>query len=654
MPNNFPMRPAGHFAAKPIAPVRAPVIAAKSFAPKPLPVMRKRGGRATPKGYFLGGLFDSTPASSSSQTNSTQSTTYDPAYTNLLDQTLNTASNLENTPYTPYTGELVAGLTPDQQASYQAVQNAQGSSVPYTSAAGSNLNTAGGINQSTAAQPYFNNASQMPTASQAAQPYLNQASSTAPSNISNYMSPYTSSVVNNIATLGDQNLTENVLPAISDEFTGGGAAQFGLNRAAYVTDNAIRNNENTILGNQANALESGYNTAGSLYESDANRAATNASTAGGLANTSINTTAGLGTDVANTASATQQGQIATGNAQAGLGTTIQNNALTGASALNTAGTQQQTQQQNVDTANQQQFQNQQNYPFQLLNWAQGVGTGWQLPSTTTGSSTTNATVNPSQGSPFGQVVGGLSALGSLFGPSPTPGNKRGGLIKGYARGGSLKPHFAAGGYAPTVQGIRNGSMQNRRAPPWGNPGAAPMAQPQMMGRPAPMNMQSAPRQLGGLPQAPLANPTPMQPLMRKRGGHFSKRKFAEGGDVPFETGYNHDTAPNDMRAMYRAIEPRENTEYGMMMPVARDSRTGAHRMAMPTMARDALHGALDALAGTKTGNITPDALQAILAMPYGKTMRTGSGLLNPSMMMSDTPRYPQPTYARGGYFGRGR
>lgn len=72
-------------------------------------------------------------------------------------------SQVASQPYTPYTGEMVAGLNPTQQAGVQGVTNAQG-----------------------AAQPYFN---------QAADYARSGASAIDPSQIDRYMSPYTQNVI---------------------------------------------------------------------------------------------------------------------------------------------------------------------------------------------------------------------------------------------------------------------------------------------------------------------------------------------------------------------------------------------------------------------------------------------------------------------------
>jgi len=103
------------------------------------------------------------------------------------------------------------------------------------------------------------------------QPYLQRASQTVPQAVSNYMSPYTDSVVNRIAQLGQRNLTENLLPQVNSTFAGAG--QFGSTRNADFTNRALRDTNESILGQQANALQSGFTQAQNMTLQDLQRQA---------------------------------------------------------------------------------------------------------------------------------------------------------------------------------------------------------------------------------------------------------------------------------------------------------------------------------------------------------------------------------------------
>jgi len=103
----------------------------------------------------------------------------------------------------------------------------------------------------------------------AAQGMIQSATGTLPQNIQSYMSPYNSAVTDRIAQLGQRNLSENLMPAVNDIFTGAG--QFGGSRHQGFANRAVRDANESILGQQAQALESGYSTAGNLFNQDQNR-----------------------------------------------------------------------------------------------------------------------------------------------------------------------------------------------------------------------------------------------------------------------------------------------------------------------------------------------------------------------------------------------
>jgi len=88
------------------------------------------------------------------------------------------------------------------------------------------------------------------------QPYTDYASQTLPQAQGAYMNPYTQSVVDRIAQLGQRNLTESILPQINSTFVGAG--QFGSDRNASFMNRAMRDANESILGQQADALNKGY------------------------------------------------------------------------------------------------------------------------------------------------------------------------------------------------------------------------------------------------------------------------------------------------------------------------------------------------------------------------------------------------------------
>jgi len=87
-------------------------------------------------------------------------------------------------------------------------------------------------------------------------------------------------VTDQIAQLGARNLSENLLPTLSDQFVRNG--QYGSPQQRDLIGRAIRDTGSSVLNQQAQVLQQGYNQAGQLYESDAARQAQLAGTAGGL------------------------------------------------------------------------------------------------------------------------------------------------------------------------------------------------------------------------------------------------------------------------------------------------------------------------------------------------------------------------------------
>lgn len=78
-------------------------------------------------------------------------------------------------------------------------------------------------------------------------------------NLQQYMNPYQSGVVDQIATLGNRNLTENVLPQLQSGFTGAG--QFGSKRMMDFQNRAVRDSNDSIMNQQNQALQSGFQQA---------------------------------------------------------------------------------------------------------------------------------------------------------------------------------------------------------------------------------------------------------------------------------------------------------------------------------------------------------------------------------------------------------
>lgn len=84
------------------------------------------------------------------------------------------------------------------------------------------------------------------------------------SNLQQFMNPYTQNVINANNQQSNQNLTENILPAINSTFTGNG--QFGSTRNSEFDSRAIRDNQQTLNNTNATTLYNAQNQANTNYQ----------------------------------------------------------------------------------------------------------------------------------------------------------------------------------------------------------------------------------------------------------------------------------------------------------------------------------------------------------------------------------------------------
>ena len=399
----------------------------------------------------------------SGSTQSTSSYSPTPAMMQNYMDVVGLAKQAAATPYTPYGGQLVAPLSPTQEAGISNVNDAVGTALPGIYQGMQNVQ--GGLG---AAMPYYNAATgslqggfnaAMPLQQQAqygyqnalnvAQPYQNIATNLSlgsagaitpqqytPEAIQQYMSPYMNDVVN--ATMAQmQNQQAQQRSALQGNAISQGA--FGGDRAG-IAQAELANQQNLSAGQTLqNLLQGGYLNAQNLFgqqqgvnlaAQQANRAA-QAAAAGQLGaigqqgygqqlGTAQQQAAlgqqlfGQGLSAAQQQAALGQGLygmgLGSGQALAGLGTQAQTAALQGAQAQLAAGAQQQAYQQALNSALQGQFQQQQAYPFQstqyLANIIEGIGAG-------TGGTSTATQPGPNVAS---QIFGGLGALSLISDP----------------------------------------------------------------------------------------------------------------------------------------------------------------------------------------------------------------------------------------------
>ena len=268
------------------------------------------------------------------------------------------------------------------------------------------------------------------------------------------MSPYQQNAMDVIAKQGARNLSENLLPQVSDAFIKAG--QFGGTRMGEFGNRALRDTQEAILNQQATMANQGYGqalgassadlarqaqlagTVGSISGADLSRVLQGGAQYGNLAQTAgqltgqqmqnlanlgqMQTTAGQAQQQygLSAAQAAQQAQAADYSRQlqaaTGLGAlTQQQNAMRSGdiASLEAAGQARQGQAQKVLSAAQQEFQNEQMYPKQQLDWlnTQVRGMAPITPTTTTNQGgSTGATYSAS---PLSQLASGLAMYKGL-------------------------------------------------------------------------------------------------------------------------------------------------------------------------------------------------------------------------------------------------
>lgn len=311
-------------------------------------------------------------------TSSTVTQTQPAWFQELLRANALKASAVAGEEYQPYTGARVAGMSPDQLAAFSRVRGGIGQYDPYFSQGRNLISQAGGEFDEGMFDQYFN--------------------------------PYMDRVTDRIAELGARNLHENLLPGVNTTFTAAG--QHGGSRHGDFTLRAVRDANESILGEQGRALASGYTDAMKNYQESMGRT------------------------------------LAAGKELGTLGTAGQSAFLRDAAALEGVGTTLQGQEQrNLDTAYGD-FLSQRDYPRQNVGFLSSVLRGTQVP--TSQSTTTSAPAQQSQmsQSPLAQVSGaglGILGLGKSFGWFRDGGRVKKAVPK-MGRGiGGYKPPPAANG-----------------------------------------------------------------------------------------------------------------------------------------------------------------------------------------------------------------
>lgn len=402
----------------------------------------------------MGSLFQGSPQTATSYTTSNTET---PKWMqDAIYNQVQMATNVANTPYQGYSLPTVAELSPLQQQAYQKVQDNQGfwqSGMDDAQSGMMGFSSKGTADQLrgeqgqylrqglvdqnlNAGQNYFQQAGNTTAqalsdrALSAANPYLQNAAQSSADVVGGYMNPYQQNVMDVMAKQGTRNLTENILPGVSDSFIRAG--QFGSGRMGEFGSRAVRDTNESVLNQQAQLANQGYGQAMSAAQNDLSRQGQLAGTVGSISGADLSRVLQGGAQYSNlgqaqtgagqvqqqfgmnAAQANQQAQAADYQRQMSALTQYANmqqqeQAMRSAdvASLEGAGAAQQGQMQNQLNASQQQYQNELNYPKQQLDWlsTQVRGMAPIVPTSTTQSGTsTGATYSAS---PLSQLAAGM-------------------------------------------------------------------------------------------------------------------------------------------------------------------------------------------------------------------------------------------------------
>lgn len=335
--------------------------------------------------------------------------------------------------YQPYTGQLVAGMTPQMQQAFQQAGQSVGNWQPHLTQSGQMIGQAGAnpmfgqaagmVNQAAgtdlagAGAGLYGQAQQgiqgamgtdlagigSPLYGQAAGMYSG-AGQFDPNQLQQYLNPYLSGVVGEIGRLGQEQFQNQVLPGLTGAFSSLG--QHGSARQAMMMSDAAARNQREILGQQATALNTGYSGAMDDYLRWAQQQQQAASGLTGLGGQMYNQALGqanlglqgsqalaglgqqqyaqnlgqanlglqAGSQLGSLAGQQSAAQLGAGSALGNLAQAQQQLSIGDYGQLLNAGQLQQQQQQKELDAQYGLWQQQQQYPWQQLgNWADLIG-----------------------------------------------------------------------------------------------------------------------------------------------------------------------------------------------------------------------------------------------------------------------------------------
>ena len=259
-----------------------------------------------------------------------------------------TTSNLSNatsplTTANPYLGSASSLVGTGTSSANQGLAAAN----PYLGGASSTLSSAlSGPNGVSLATPSVNQASSIVgqainpanSGTAAASPYISEANQTFnnPNTVSSYMSPYLNDVTAYNTQLSNENLEQQVLPAVASQSIANG--DFAGSPMGNAEGWQINQAEQNLQAQNLAAANQGYTEAGTLFDTDAARQGTLAQLAGTLGTQQqgaelqgASTLGSLGTALGTLGNASQSNLLTGAGLQGSLGSTAGSLANTGAS-----------------------------------------------------------------------------------------------------------------------------------------------------------------------------------------------------------------------------------------------------------------------------------------------------------------------------------
>jgi hypothetical protein len=298
------------------------------------------------------------------------------------------------------------GASPLQTQAFTGVAQNVGNYQPALNAAGANYGAAANTDITGAAAPYLQAGTTTSGLTQA-NPYLQAGTSSAADLVGGYMNPYTQNVVDQIRLANQQNIAQNLSPAVTSGAVGSG--QFGSQRGANALSLGISNANIGALGLQNQALQTGYQNALAAAQQQRLNQLNAGQTAGTLQGQFNTNQVTAGQVAGNTAAQEAAARTAAATGQVNLGQQQQQSGLADVNALATLGGQQQTIAQNKEL-----------FPLDVAGKQMAALSGAQIPTTTmqtmTGSPLSAiAGLGALAGGMFSKNASGTSAAGNIYG-----------------------------------------------------------------------------------------------------------------------------------------------------------------------------------------------------------------------------------------------